>query len=86
MKTRRLPRYILFFALVNLAAASVNAQSIDDRHSKNSLVGAWRLVELNRPEALVGTDLPRTNELKGNRLTVKSTLANEHWRAVWERY
>jgi hypothetical protein len=35
---------------------------------------------------LIGKDLKRAYEISGNRLTVKSTDANEHWRVVWERY
>jgi hypothetical protein len=35
---------------------------------------------------LIGKDLKRTYEITGNRLTVKSTDPNEHWRVVWERY
>ena len=36
--------------------------------------------------ALIGKDLKRNYEISGNRLTVKSTDPNEHWRVVWERY
>jgi len=36
--------------------------------------------------SLVGKDLPRSYEFSGNRLTVKSTRANEHWSVTWERY
>jgi hypothetical protein len=35
---------------------------------------------------LIGKDLKRAYEISGNRLTVNSTDANEHWRVVWERY
>jgi len=35
---------------------------------------------------LIGKDLKRAYEISGNRLTVKSTDPNEHWRVVWERY
>jgi len=35
---------------------------------------------------LVGKDLKRTYEISGNRLVIKSTDPNEHWRVVWERY
>lgn len=35
---------------------------------------------------LVGKDLPRSYEFSGNRLIVKSTRADEHWRVTWERY
>lgn len=35
---------------------------------------------------LIGKDLNRRYEISNNRLIVKSTDANEHWRVVWERY
>jgi hypothetical protein len=35
---------------------------------------------------LIGKSLKRHYEVSGNRLTVKSDDANEHWRVVWERY
>ncbi len=35
---------------------------------------------------LVGKDLKRAYGISGNRLTVKSTDPNEHWKVVWERY
>ena len=35
---------------------------------------------------LIVKDLKRAYEISGNRLTVKSTDPNEHWRVVWERY
>jgi len=35
---------------------------------------------------LIGKDLKRTYEISGNRLIVRSTNPNEHWRVVWERY
>ena len=35
---------------------------------------------------LIGKDLKRVYEINGNRLTVKSTNPNEHWKVVWERY
>ena len=34
---------------------------------------------------LIGKDLKRAYEISGNRLIVKSTNPNEHWRVVWER-
>ena len=34
---------------------------------------------------LIGKDLKRAYEISGNRLIVKSTNRNEHWRVVWER-
>jgi hypothetical protein len=35
---------------------------------------------------LVGKDLPRSFELLGKQMIVKSTRTDEHWRAVWEHY
>ena len=35
---------------------------------------------------LVGKDLKRMYQVSGNRLVIKSTDPNEHWRVVWERY
>jgi len=35
---------------------------------------------------LIGKDLKRVYEITGNRLTVKSTDPNEHWKVVWEHY
>jgi hypothetical protein len=35
---------------------------------------------------LIGKDLKRAYEISGNRLTVKSTNPNEHWKVVWARY
>lgn len=35
---------------------------------------------------LIGKDLKRAYEITGNRLTVKPTNPDEHWRVVWERY
>ena len=35
---------------------------------------------------LIGKDLKRAYEISGNRLIVRSTNQNEHWRVVWERY
>jgi hypothetical protein len=35
---------------------------------------------------LIGKDPKRAYEISGNRLTVKSTDPNEHWKVVWERY
>jgi hypothetical protein len=36
--------------------------------------------------SLIGKDLKRAYEISGNRLTVKPTDPNEHWKVVWERY
>lgn len=35
---------------------------------------------------LIGKDLKRSYAISGNRLTVKSTDPNEHWKVIWERY
>ena len=35
---------------------------------------------------LVGRDLPRSFQLSGNQLIVKSTRPDEHWKATWEHY
>jgi lipocalin-like protein len=35
---------------------------------------------------LIGKDLPRRYELSGNRLVVRPTSTEEHWRVTWERY
>jgi hypothetical protein len=37
-------------------------------------------------KALVGKDLPRRYEFDGDRLIVRSTRTDEHWRVVWIRY
>ena len=36
--------------------------------------------------SLIGKDLSRAFEFVGQRLIVKSTNPNEHWRATWEHY
>jgi Lipocalin-like domain len=36
--------------------------------------------------SLIGKDLTRGYEISNNRLIVKPTDPNEHWRVVWERY
>jgi Lipocalin-like domain len=36
--------------------------------------------------SLIGKDLPRSYELSGKQLIVKSTNPNEHWRVAWEHY
>ena len=35
---------------------------------------------------LIGKDLPRSFELSGTQLVVKSTNPSEHWRVAWEHY
>jgi hypothetical protein len=36
--------------------------------------------------SLIGKDLPRLYEFSTNRLIVKSSNPDEHWRVTWERY
>ena len=36
--------------------------------------------------SLVGKDLPRSYELSGRQLIVKSTRVDEHWKVAWERF
>ena len=36
--------------------------------------------------SLIGKDLPRSFEFSGNRLIVKSTRPEEHWKVTWEHY
>jgi hypothetical protein len=60
--------------------ASYGSYRIDDSstftfHVEGSLV-----------RTLIGKDLKRKYEISGNRLTVTSNDADEHWRVVWERY
>ncbi len=43
-------------------------------------------VEGGLVRSLVGKALVRSFELSGNRLIVKSSNANEHWRVAWEHY
>jgi Lipocalin-like domain len=58
--------------------------------------GTYKIDESNRTftfhvegamvRSLIGKDLPRSFELSGNQLIVKSTNPNEHWRVAWEHY
>ncbi len=58
--------------------------------------GTYQIDESNRTftfhvegamvRSLIGKDLPRSFELSGNQLIVKSTNPNEHWRVAWEHY
>ena len=43
-------------------------------------------VEGGLVRSLVGKELVRSFELSGNRLIVKSSNPNEHWRVAWEHY
>ena len=36
--------------------------------------------------SLIGKDLPRAFEFSGNRMIVRSTNPDEHWRVAWEHY
>jgi len=36
--------------------------------------------------SLIGKDLPRTFELSGKQLIVRSIRPEEHWRVGWEHY
>jgi hypothetical protein len=60
--------------------ASYGSYSIDDSstftfHIDGALV-----------RTLIGKDLKRAYQISGNRLIVKSTDPNEHWKVVWEHY
>ena len=35
---------------------------------------------------LIGKDLPRSFELSGKQLIVRSTRPDEHWKVIWEHY
>jgi len=35
---------------------------------------------------LIGKDLPRSFEISGKQLVVKSTRPEEHWKVIWEHY
>ena len=43
-------------------------------------------VEGGLVRSLVGKELVRSFELSGNRLIVRSSNPNEHWRVAWEHY
>jgi len=60
--------------------ASYGSYSIDDSsiftfHIDGALV-----------RTLIGKDLKRAYQISGNRLIVKSTDPNEHWKVIWEHY
>ena len=60
--------------------ASYGSYRIDDRSTFTlNIEGA--LVR-----TLIGKDLKRAYEISGDRLTVKSTDTNEHWKVIWELY
>jgi hypothetical protein len=61
--------------------ASYGTYTIDERNHTFTIHVEGALVR-----TLIGKDLPRTYELNGNQLIVKSTNPNEHWRVTWERY
>lgn len=59
--------------------ASFGAYKIDERaHTFNYHVEGALV------RTLIGKDLPRAFEFSGKQLIVKSTHAEEHWRAAWE--
>ena len=43
-------------------------------------------VEGSLVRTLIGRDLPRSFELSGKQLIVKSTRPEEHWKVTWEHY
>ena len=43
-------------------------------------------VEGGLVRSLVGKDLVRSFELRGNQLIVKSANPDEHWRVAWDHY
>ena len=61
--------------------ASFGTYKIDERSHTFSFHVEGAMVR-----RLIGSDLPRAYQLSGNRLIVKSTNPNEHWRVAWERY
>jgi hypothetical protein len=61
--------------------ASFGTYTIDERTHTFTFHVEGALVR-----TLVGKDLPRTFELSGKQLVVKSTRPEEHWRVAWERY
>jgi len=60
--------------------ASFGTYRVDDAHTFTFHVEGAMV------RSLIGKDLPRSFELSGNQLVVKSTNPGEHWRAAWERY
>ena len=61
--------------------ASFGTYQIDERSHTFTFHVEGALVR-----SLVGKDLPRSFELSGKQLIVKSTRPDEHWRVVWEHY
>ncbi|GAB7551263.1 hypothetical protein NRB_07600 [Novosphingobium sp. 11B] len=43
-------------------------------------------VEGANARKLVGSDLPRSYQLTGDRLVIRSTRPDEHWAVTWQRY
>lgn len=60
--------------------ASFGRYEIDDAHTFTFHV------EGSLVRSLIGKDLKRVYELKGNLLIVQSPDPNEHWKVAWERY
>lgn len=60
--------------------ASFGRYEIDDAHTFTFHVEGALV------RTLIGKDLKRVYELRGNQLIVKSPDPTEHWRVAWERY
>jgi len=60
--------------------ASFGRYEIDDAHTFTYHVDGALV------RTLIGKDLKRVYELKGNQLIVKSPDPKEHWRVAWEHY
>lgn len=61
--------------------ASYGSYTVDERAHTFTFHVEGALVR-----SLIGKDLLRAFEFSGNRMIVKSTRTDEHWRVVWERY
>ena len=61
--------------------ASYGSYTVDERAHTFTFHVEGALVR-----SLIGKELLRAFEISGNRMIVKSTRADEHWRVVWERY
>lgn len=61
--------------------ASYGTYTVDERSHTFTFHVEGALVR-----TLIGKDLPRAYEFRGNQLIVKSTNPEEHWRVAWEHY
>ena len=61
--------------------ASYGSYTVDERAHTFTFHVEGALVR-----SLTGKDLLRAFKFSGNRMIVKSTRTDEHWRVVWERY